>query len=391
MPRLKPNLANVLTALVVTLLLKAIFIPWTKNADAAGAQRGHGALGEILRVWPLQGGVRPGYKGYRVLYRSTGHDGAPVAVSGAILFPADAAPGRLRDVIAWAHPTTGVTTKCAPTLLPDLSGSIPGIDRFLDQGYVIVATDYIGLGADGDHPYLVGDLSAYAIIDSVRAALRLKDTQAGNRFVVWGHSQGGHAALVTAQYAAAYAPELQLVGAAAAAPATDLIALFMADRETASGRSLTAMALHSWSRVYRLPIDDYVEPVARHHFDTLAQDCIQTISDYLQEERDEQALERQFLKVDPVQHPQLRSIMAHNSTGSVPSHIPVFIGQGTADTLVRPNITRAYIGRICAAGARVKLHMIQGGEHMFAGRDSAEAAVQWIAARFQGKPPPSDC
>ena len=39
---------------------------------------------------------------------------------------------------------------------------------------------------------------------------------------VWGHSQGGHAALWTGALAASLAPELQLVGVAAAAPAAEL-------------------------------------------------------------------------------------------------------------------------------------------------------------------------
>ena len=55
---------------------------------------------------------------------------------------------------------------------------------------------------------------------------------ASNRFAVWGHSQGGHAALFTGELAARYAPELKLVGVAAAAPATNLIELFDDDEKT---------------------------------------------------------------------------------------------------------------------------------------------------------------
>ena len=48
----------------------------------------------------------------------------------------------------------------------------------------------------------------------------LSKNTASNRFAVWGHSEGGHAALFTGELAARYAPDLKLVGVAAAAPAT---------------------------------------------------------------------------------------------------------------------------------------------------------------------------
>ena len=67
----------------------------------------------------------------------------------------------------------------------------------LAHGYVVVATDYEGLGVPGVHPYLVGISEAHAVLDSVRAARELPAAQATHRFAVWGHSQGGHAALFT--------------------------------------------------------------------------------------------------------------------------------------------------------------------------------------------------
>jgi acetyl esterase/lipase len=64
------------------------------------------------------------------------------------------------------------------------------------------------------------------VLDSVRAARDMPDSGASDRFAVWGHSQGGHAALYTGELAARYAPDLKLVGVAAAAPATYLVELF---------------------------------------------------------------------------------------------------------------------------------------------------------------------
>ncbi|WP_072391608.1 alpha/beta fold hydrolase [Hyphomicrobium sp. CS1GBMeth3] len=347
--------------------------------------------GSILRLWPLEGGVPSDYKGFRILYRSTGHDNEPIAVTGALMFPEDAGSGPPRAVVAWAHPTSGVVTRCAPTLMPDLAGTVQGIDYFTDAGYVVVATDYPGLGGPGHHPYLVGASAARAVLDSVRAARQLKSAHAGDRFVVWGHSQGGHAALFTGIEAASYAPELKLLGVAAAAPATNLVDLFEADKNTSSGRSLTSMALYSWSRVFGFPESRFVVPRAEKAFARLAGDCILSLADFMREDEDEKALARDFLVSDPATDPTILEIMTQNTPGPTPRHIPVFIAQGTADELVRPNITRAYAREICRQGGTVTFHSLPGGTHLFAGRDGAYAAYEWMGLLFAGRTPKNDC
>ena len=35
----------------------------------------------------------------------------------------------------------------------------------LSQGYVVVATDYPGLGTDGIHPYLIGESEGRAVLE----------------------------------------------------------------------------------------------------------------------------------------------------------------------------------------------------------------------------------
>ena len=93
---------------------------------------------------------------------------------------------------------------------------------FLDEGIIVTATDYEGLGTPGVHPYIVGESEGRGVVDIVRAARHLSFAHAGDRFVVWGHSQGGHAALFANQIAPTWAPELHLLGTEAGAPATEL-------------------------------------------------------------------------------------------------------------------------------------------------------------------------
>jgi acetyl esterase/lipase len=352
-----------------------------------------GKPGSIIRVWPLAGGG-PGVEGqgdaFRILYRSTSPSGEPIPVSGAIFIPAGPAPAGGRNIIAWAHPTSGVMPPCAPSLMPDVGGMMWNLGQMLDAGYIVVATDYPGLGTEGIHPYLIGESEARSVLDSVRAAREMPNSGASNRFAVWGHSQGGHAALYTGEVAARYAPELKLVGIAAAAPATYLIELFDADASTE--QDLLAMTVLSWSRLENLPVTDIVEPAAMPAFEQTARDCIESVAEFETISRDESPLQHmQFLKVDPAKTEPWMGIMQRNTPGQAPAGAPVFIAQGTADTTVEPAITKRFGETLCAQGVRVSFVELPGVTHTFAARDSASAALQWMTARFRGAPPPSDC
>jgi acetyl esterase/lipase len=260
------------------------------------------------------------------------------------------------------------------------------------RGAIVVATDYPGLGTAGPHPYLVSISEARAVIDSVRVARAMQGAGGTNRFVVWGHSQGGQAALYTALLAKNYAPELDLLGVAAAAPATDLVTLMRDDFDSAGGKNLTAMTLLSWSRVFGAPIDRVVVPEALATVDRLAEVCVESIFDVALRHNTERPLEQKFLSVKNIAVTEpWRSLALRNTPGLLGPSIPLFLAQGTTDNLVRPEVTRAYMQRQCKAGGKVRMLWMQGVGHRFAGRDSANAAVDWMMDRFSGKPAPDDC
>jgi alpha-beta hydrolase superfamily lysophospholipase len=351
-----------------------------------------GKPGSIIRVWPLAGGGPGGGDAFRILYRSTGLNGQPIAVSGAIFIPPGTAPQGGRHVLAYAHPTSGVVEACAPSLMPDTAGMIWGLADMLAKGYVVVATDYPGLGTPGIHPYLIGVSEGRAVLDSVRAARDLPSSGASNRFVVWGHSQGGHASLYTGELAASYAPDLKLFGVAAAAPATYLVELFDADKSTATGIELTAMTLYSWSKLYNHPAASIVEPSAMPIYQRMAQDCIESVPEFAALNKAEKPLNQmQFLKADPSETEPWRAIMLRNTPGQAPAGAPVFIAQGTADTTVLPAITKQFGAALCKQGTSVSFMLMKGVTHTFAAKNSVGHALAWMGDRFRGAPAPSDC
>jgi acetyl esterase/lipase len=382
--RVTSRLSLSLVAILLALAASAALAPRSRAQEADFA-------GKLIKAEAMPAAPE-GARAYRILYWSTGLDGKPVEVSGAVIAPRGPPPPSGRPVIAWAHPTTGVVERCAPSLARVFFASIQGLRAMLDRGYVVAATDYPGLGTPEVHPYLVGSSEARAVLDSVRAARQIPDAGAQARLAVWGHSQGGQAALFTGLEAARYAPELKLVGVAAAAPATDLAALMTDDLGTGGGNNITAMTLWSWARVYGAPMEKVVAPQAESAIDRLTKLCIERWFDIFTRRGPTQALEKSFLRVKTLadQEPW-RHLLDENSPGVLPADIPVFLAQGSADALVRPAVTEAYRARLCRNGNRVEFVLIPNVGHAFIARDVAEAAVAWMAGRFADEPAPTNC
>src|ERR1700761_6512068 len=377
--------ASCLTAIVATANAQGAFYKATEAEIAAGSP------GSIIREESM-GTSPPGGIAHRVLYRSTSPEGKPVAVSGVVIIPPGAPPEGGWPVVAWAHPTTGVVPHCAPSLALLIFQQIAGSRPLTEQGYAIAATDYPGLGTPGPHPYLVGVSEARAVIDSVRVARSLPGAGDGKQFTVWGHSQGGQAALFTGLIAKTYAPELNLLGVAAAAPATDLATLMNEDIDSVGGKNITAMTLWSWQRVFDANMDKVIDPRAKPAIDRLAQECIEGPFDLRRRQRTEQPLEQYFLTT---KHPSdvepWHRLLAQNSPGTLPPGIPVFLAQGTDDVIIDPKVTQDYAVALCGAGSKVRMLSMPNIGHGRAAQASTQAMLGWTSGRFAGTTAPDDC
>lgn len=165
----------------------------------------------------------------RITYTTQDH-GELVEATAQLAYPIVPVEGGL-DVLLFLHGTSGFTDGCGVTgddpLYALLSAAVAA------TGYVVVAPDYLGLRGDGvpsgfPHPYLVGQPTAIASLDAVRAAVSLDPMERGDqcaspRFAVLGGSQGGHAAMWVDRLAPYYARELELVGVVATVPPSDVL------------------------------------------------------------------------------------------------------------------------------------------------------------------------
>jgi pimeloyl-ACP methyl ester carboxylesterase len=348
-----------------------------------------GPAGTLIREQGIPN-LYPGARAYRVLYKTTGLDRGPAVASGIVVVPEGPAPRHGRPVVAYTHGDVGVARGCAPSLRTTGAGQfIEGLGQFIAAGDVVAATDYAGLGTPGPYAYLSGPVAAMNAIDIVRAARHLKEAHAGRSFAVWGHSEGGQAALFTAQLAASYAPGLHLVGAAAGAPVAEPAKLFRIDSATAGAKQLIAMALTAWAQAFHAPaILEVLAPSARATAAAVAQHCLYG--------KEAVSLSAQAGAITFAAAPEWRSepwrrILAEATPGGRPISVPLLMIQGGADKLIRPVLTERLARRLCTAGEPVELRLYPAAEHAEAGIVASPDVAAWIAGRFAGAPAPSTC
>jgi alpha-beta hydrolase superfamily lysophospholipase len=164
-------------------------------------------------------------------YKMKGIKGTETLATALVFTPKTAPPAGGWPIVAWGHGTTGVIDQCAPSRMKLITTTILGqdrsthdmIDSFVKEGYVVVAPDYEGLGEPGGlemHPFLHLKSAAYSITDAVVATKSWLGNKVSNKWAVAGVSQGGHAALGAAEYAAR--ANMDYKGAVALAPANNL-------------------------------------------------------------------------------------------------------------------------------------------------------------------------
>jgi len=345
--------------------------------------------GQLIRIESLElpeGALRGG-DGYRMLYVSERPDGTPVVSGGMVFVPDNMQPNA--PVVAWAHGTVGLGDACAPSRAENpLRDTNNWLSEMLERGWVVAATDYVGLGTQGPNLYLVAEAEVRDVVNAVRAARA--HTGAGNQFVAWGHSQGGHSALWAGHLTKQLAPELDLIGVAAAAPAAELRLVVQAQWEVpAWGWALGPEILQSWPVQYPgLDVTGVVSASGIADAPRVAEECIvlAALEGVVRGQRGDD-----FFIKDPMSVADWRVVAEEQSVPPMPAQMPVFIGQSTADNVLLAWPTAVLQNRWCAAGSTLDTLWIGDVAHQKTAVVIGPQVVRWIEARFAGLPATNTC
>lgn len=398
--------------------------------DAASKLRPDGPLGQIVDQESIPTPVA-GAQAWRIAYISSDVTGRKTIVTGMVVAPVGPAPAGGRPITAWAHGTTGTAENCGPSQLLSpaqelneyflMNGDswtdygLPSVEAFIKQGYVVVGTDYQGLGGGGRHQYAVAASQARDVIDSIRAASSMKAGGAGNRAIVYGWSQGGGATLAAASlpgYIARHgtaSDNIQILGFVALAPFdTAVLAAGMTPDQSGSEQliaeltakfsdnvfNFTHFAMNMWGTQAAFPglhlNDIFTDDGAKIVDRVFSNKCMHSAADTLNYAyaSDYKAL----LNPEPKNALAWTQALVRGSVAAVKPIAPVIIYWGTNDTVVPPVMGKLYQDQMCKLGGNVERIQLEGEQtHFSTPGAAAPLYLSWVQDRMAGRPLANGC
>jgi hypothetical protein len=345
-----------------------------------------GRHGTLLKYQKVDGLVE-GATSYRIMYLSQSLQGQPIVVTGQAVVPDGAPPADGRVVLANAHGTTGGADQCAPSKNPR-GGDVSRLGAAaVANGWVLAETDYEGMGAPGRHPYLVGPSEGRGVIDSATAAGGLPGASLGKRALISGYSQGGHGALWANQVAADWAPDLQIVGTFAGAPATEIDVILNAARAGNIGGFLL-LIVAGYQAAY--PDADpalFLTDRGVGLLDAVDKGCTSDVFAATAGLAPEELVRRDGPDREPWKH-----LGADNNPGRVATKDPVLIIHSDQDDTVPVVLSSILHDRMCGNGQVVERRvLVNGGRHGPAAVPAVTQGVTWLKGLLDGAQPVNDC
>ncbi len=310
-----------------------------------------------------------GLKAWRVLFTSTLRDEQPTVVSGLVFAPDRPSPPGGWPVVAFAHPTTGLADRCAPSrnvgVLENTVATLAG-----QLNMAAVASDYPGLGTAGPHPFLDGISSGRSVLDIALAAATINGLQLASATTIWGHSQGGHAALWAASQAPTYAPSLKIRGVVAGAPPSQLRTL-VDGLERTPDRGYAALIAKGMQSVNpSLQLTNVLSARGIELTKQLDTKCSGEVN---------ASAQRDTIRASNPLPPDWLSALHANEPGLTKINAPVLIIHGEADELVPVGSSKTLQDQLVALGSSVERKVYPGAGHGDVVLTSLTDTIAWIA------------
>ena len=343
--------------------------------------------GALIRTEPMtvtpslpdlaNGGALPA-DARRIMYRSTGAGGGPVAVTGTYLQPKAPWHGPGPRPLAVVTPgTQGQGDQCAPsrsmevglgihTAPPSMAAGYALLDAYsmLAEGFAVVVTDYEGLGTPGHHPYVNRDSQGRSALDAARAAVRLDGTDLArdSKTVVSGYSQGGGAAAAAGEMQPTYAPDVNLAGIAAGAPPSDMLGTL----ERVDGGLLTGAvgyAINGILQVHpelRPAFDRQLNDEGKRMLDVVSGQCVaETAVAYGLRRTTEFTKDGRSLADAARSEPEIVRVLEGYNLGTVAPTVPALVLIGRNDDVVPHHTVENLVRNWCGQGTPVQMKTVE--------------------------------
>jgi dienelactone hydrolase len=307
-----------------------------------------------------------------------------VPVSGTLYLPKGEPPAGGWPLVAWAHGTLGVSDRCAASWSGHKRRDAVYINRWLENGLAVVATDYQGLGGPGPHPYLIWEAEGRSVLDAVRAALSAHADKLAAKVFITGQSQGSGAALGATRIAPTYASDVPLL----ATVATGVVSTFPEGPYKAPTRINSPVYVTLATLGGSLPDE---APSA----DALATDKGKMLLKAAREgctaemralaEREDITAANAF--VEPIE----ARLTPETDMSVTQLPVPVMLGTGLADTTLVPRRQYGAVKALCAGGSDLVWKTFPGATHNGGLNASFPDALAFVRDALAGHTPQSNC
>jgi len=361
------------------------FYTWSKAIPATP--------GKLLRSEPLDQALSlpNAASAQRILYTSLdGIDGkTPIVVSGALFIPKGKAPAGGWPVASWGHGTVGVADICAPSWAGRSYRDVQYLNRWLDEGYAIVATDYQGLGVPGGHPLLNNRMAAYGILDAAKAVVAGVPGLA-DKVLIIGQSQGGAGAFAAGAYAATYAPKLGVKGSIGTGVIYTVGSKNVGEQDQDKVDPALAYGFYTLlaAQQYDPSIDprDFYTDKALPLFEQARTSCLSALVSDVVGTGLTPANAKKDYKGD-----QLMPWLAQVSYPTLKLAQPIFIGTGAEDKTPAAATQVALMQDACKAGSVVQGHLYKGLGHSETVNASLKDSIPFARQVISGQPVTPNC
>lgn len=314
----------------------------------------------------------------RILYHSRSASGADIAVSGVVLVPNGNPRAGGWPLIAWAHGFTGTARDCAPSLMRNVESG-PILAMYVRLGYVVVASDYAGMGAEGSGAVMDPHSDATDVINSVAAA-RAAVPHLSDRWLVMGKSDGGLVALTVNEMESS---DSNFLGSVALTGIAQLESIY--ERlATSSTPGKWLAAIHTVENLFPdFHPSDVLQPTAIPLYEQAGRSCLDPEAETLSAS--------EMLRPDWNKEKAVGEFFHRNEFGLRTARSPILIISGAAQTEMTPAMTETLVARLCQHGDRVQWYQFPGLDPGELIGTSVRDPIAWIQDRFAGHPAPTTC
>ncbi|WYZ40894.1 hypothetical protein EsH8_IV_001235 [Colletotrichum jinshuiense] len=343
----------------------------------------------------------------RMLYITEDIDRQPIPASAWVLLPFTdpfAKPNGTNGLrtIVWTHGTAGRSRLCSPTNHKALQYDWKAPFMLAESGYAVVAPDYAGLGSEipGGFKYESGSLHAGDAAYSLVAARKAIGSLLGQKWVVFGHSEGGMAAWRTNERLAQPKQEALLeagefVGCVAAAPALQSQKLILRSLDhplEPTNDPFAVYFIESLSNLYpdQIKLEDYLSETTLQRLGALNKSCIRSSFPIV----GNLTLGEIYKNTSWMTHPVMDDwAIRYNGRGPHALAAPMLVISGGADNVTPKDMILDDFNKTCSSYPKSAIYAriypnMGHGQVLEAARADIAA---WIGARFEGVPAEKNC